>query len=307
MDFRQIEYFRTVVAHGSLSGAAKHLEMTQPPLSSAIAKLEEELGVKLLKRTSKGVTPTQAGLVFLETGGRLLNERERLKQNLNLMGKGMVGELRIGAESMGINELIAQVTGKFTREFPEVRVNLFDIRPDEMLQSLEDGRLDIACVPFDPSTFTSYVKESFEWITTLRIDLKIAVPAMRAREDHPDGRGWGRWIVPQPIQVFPGIPEVVLGAVGEELGFRALYVSSPQTTIPFVAAGLGVALVTEKMAAGVQGVETIEAPEWAKPMRCTLLWRKGIELTPLMKRWLEVSSEVAERTMKLGSNSSYRY
>ncbi|WP_055630707.1 LysR family transcriptional regulator [Streptomyces hirsutus] len=60
MDFRQLEYFRAVVEAGSVSQAAKNLNMTQPPVSHAITKLERELGVRLLERTAKGVHPRAA-------------------------------------------------------------------------------------------------------------------------------------------------------------------------------------------------------------------------------------------------------
>ncbi len=113
MDLRQIEYFQAVVKHGSVSQAAKSLKMTQPPLSAAISKLESELGVTLLKRTTKGVVPTNAGIFLLERGSRLINERDRLKLNLGLMGEGVVGELRIGVQPMVINELVAQVMAEW--------------------------------------------------------------------------------------------------------------------------------------------------------------------------------------------------
>ena len=61
MELRQLEYFRAIVDEGSISGAARALHMTQPPLSYQIRQLENELNVKLFDRTSKGVTLTEAG------------------------------------------------------------------------------------------------------------------------------------------------------------------------------------------------------------------------------------------------------
>ena len=61
MELRQLEYFREIASTGSINEAARHLNMSQPPLSYQIRQLENELNVKLFDRTSKGVTLTEAG------------------------------------------------------------------------------------------------------------------------------------------------------------------------------------------------------------------------------------------------------
>ena len=69
MELRQLEYFREIASTGSINEAARHLNMSQPPLSYQIRQLENELNVKLFDRTSKGVTLTEAG--------KLLYDREK--------------------------------------------------------------------------------------------------------------------------------------------------------------------------------------------------------------------------------------
>lgn len=61
MEIKQLEYFRAIVDAGTISGAARNLHMTQPPLSYQIKMLEEELGVKLFVRGAKNITLTEAG------------------------------------------------------------------------------------------------------------------------------------------------------------------------------------------------------------------------------------------------------
>ncbi|MFC0582907.1 LysR family transcriptional regulator [Micrococcoides hystricis] len=295
MDFRQIEYFIAVIEQGSVSGAAKNLKMTQPPLSAAISKLEQDLGVKLLKRTSRGVIPTQAGMFFFERATRLLNERNRLKEDVNLIGEGLVGEIRVGVEPMVVIELIGQVMAEFIRSSPNVRVTLEDQHPTSMIASLEAGKIDLACVPFGQESFAKIISESYHVVTALSIDLKIVVPPSRADEVHEGGKGWGRWILPYPIPAFRGMPEAVESNLKDDPTFRSIYVSTPQTAIPLVAAGIGVAPVTERMARGIPDVAVIDPPEWLEPMRCSVLWRKGAELTPLMNRWLEATALVSEK------------
>ncbi|MGJ3561592.1 LysR family transcriptional regulator [Streptomyces sp. INA 01156] len=148
MDFRQLEYFRAVVEAGSVSQAAKNLNMTQPPVSHAIAKLERELGVRLLERTAKGVHPTPAGLHLLSRGERLIADRNRVVETLKSMAEGAAGDLRIGVEPMVINEIIADVLAEFLEQVPSARVILTDVTPDVIVQRIRTGELDMGCVPF---------------------------------------------------------------------------------------------------------------------------------------------------------------
>ena len=72
MELRQLEYFRAIVDAGTISGAARALHMTQPPLSYQIKMLEEELQVPLLIRGTKKIMLTEAGKTLYEQAGTLL-------------------------------------------------------------------------------------------------------------------------------------------------------------------------------------------------------------------------------------------
>ena len=83
---KQLEYFRAIVDAGTISGAARNLHMTQPPLSYQIKMLEEELGVKLFVRGAKNTTLTEAGKALYIRAGSLLTmaditKREVIKAN----------------------------------------------------------------------------------------------------------------------------------------------------------------------------------------------------------------------------------
>lgn len=292
MDFRQLSYFMAIVEAGSVSRAAKNLGMTQPPVSQAVTRLERELGVQLLERTARGVTPTNAGMFLLRNGARLLSDRDRIAHTLGLMGDAVVGDLRIGVEPMVTHEFIADVLAEFLEQAPGVRVSLTDESPEAILRSLRNGELDIACVPFSPGRFADFVSDICDWRSVKQIELKLAVPYGRRFEAHTDGRGWGRWIVPYRIPAFPGMPEAVEAALFDDPDFQVLEVSTPQTALPFVAAGIGVAPTTQRLAENIPGVAIVDAPRWLAPMRATLLWRRGVEITPMMQRWIDVTYEV---------------
>ncbi|CAM5510267.1 hypothetical protein SHIRM173S_11220 [Streptomyces hirsutus] len=148
--------------------------------------------MRLLERTAKGVHPTQAGLHLLSRGERLLADRNRVVETLRSMAEGAAGDLRIGVEPMVINEIIADVLAEFLDQAPSARVSLIDVTPDVIVQRIRAGELDMGCVPFAPAQFAGFVADICEWYPVIDIDIKLAVPKYRAKEQHPDGKGWGR-------------------------------------------------------------------------------------------------------------------
>ena len=82
MELKQLEYFRAIVDAGTISGAARELHMTQPPLSYQMKMLEEELQVPLFLRGTKKITLTEAGKTLYEQSGNLLMLSDLTKQEV---------------------------------------------------------------------------------------------------------------------------------------------------------------------------------------------------------------------------------
>ena len=80
MDVKQLEYFRAIVDAGTISGAARVLHMTQPPLSYQVKMLEEELQVQLFLRGTKKITLTEAGKTLYDRAGSLLTMADITKR-----------------------------------------------------------------------------------------------------------------------------------------------------------------------------------------------------------------------------------
>ena len=96
MELRQLNYFIAVAEERHFGRAAKRLHMAQPPLSQQIRQLEEQLGVKLLDRTTRRVDLTPAGQELLDRGRQIINEVETLKADVYQVGNGATGVLRVG-------------------------------------------------------------------------------------------------------------------------------------------------------------------------------------------------------------------
>ncbi len=92
-----IEIFIRVVDTGSFSAAARHYDVGQPAVSKAIAQLEEWLGVKLLLRTTRALTPTEAGTSFYQRAKRAVEETDEAVLAARGTASGLTGKLRVSA------------------------------------------------------------------------------------------------------------------------------------------------------------------------------------------------------------------
>src|SRR5258707_15407554 len=91
------EAFVRVVDAGSFSGAAKQLRLGQPAVSKTIAQLEERLGVRLLLRSTHGLTPTEAGRNFYQRAKRAIDEADEAELPAPGAAASLSGRLRIRA------------------------------------------------------------------------------------------------------------------------------------------------------------------------------------------------------------------
>ena len=92
-----MEAFVRVVNAGSFSAAARHLGLGQPAVSKMIAQLEKRLGVRLLLRSTQGLTPTEAGQEFYERARRALDEADEAEIAARGANSSLSGELRVCA------------------------------------------------------------------------------------------------------------------------------------------------------------------------------------------------------------------
>src|SRR3546814_17050701 len=94
MEFRQLRYFVAAAEYGNIGTAAQRLNVSQPPVSRQIQALEDELGVQLLVRTTKGVSLTAAGRSFLDDARVILTRSRDSRDRCRAAGRGDVGRLR---------------------------------------------------------------------------------------------------------------------------------------------------------------------------------------------------------------------
>ncbi len=142
MELRQLRYFVRIVELGSMSRAALDLDMVQSALSQQISRLESELSTRLLQRTPRGVTPTEAGQAFFHQAQLTLRHAQ---QAIHAAQQARLS----GAVSIGLSPTIASVLGlplmRAMRErYPEVRLHMVSALSGHLTSLLNARQLDLA-------------------------------------------------------------------------------------------------------------------------------------------------------------------
>jgi DNA-binding transcriptional LysR family regulator len=120
-----MEAFVLVVDTGSFSAAARRLNVGQPAVSKLVAQLEERLGVKLLVRTTRGLTATEAGLNYYERAQRAFEEADEAESAARGAGSGLTGRLRIcGAVTFARIHLMRRLP-EFLARHPDLKWKSF--------------------------------------------------------------------------------------------------------------------------------------------------------------------------------------
>ena len=140
MELRQLEYFRAIVDSGTISGAARELHMTQPPLSYQMKMLEAELQVSLFLRGTKKITLTEAGKTLYEQAGKLLMMSELTKREV--VKSGQEATLHIGMTPSTVS-MMSDYLIRFAEKYPQVHFDIHEGSTFILKEQLENQQIDL--------------------------------------------------------------------------------------------------------------------------------------------------------------------
>lgn len=140
MELRQLEYFRAIVDAGTISGAARVLHMTQPPLSYQIKMLEEEFQVPLLIRGTKKITLTEAGKTLYEQAGTLLMFADLTRREV--VKSSQSATLHIGMTPSTVS-LLADYLLRFSWKYPHIHFDVHEGSTFALKDQLENHMVDL--------------------------------------------------------------------------------------------------------------------------------------------------------------------
>lgn len=245
MDLSALRSFVMVADQSSFSRAADLLMIAQPAVSQQVKRLERELDVQLLRRSTRRVGLTAAGQAFLPRARAILAEVERAEQEMRLLTAGLAGRVAVGFVGTATYDLLPRVSRAVRAQRPAVRLELFGEQLSPGLEvDLLERRVDVAVLR-DPS------RDPALRIVPLRSErLVAALPVDHALADREQVTV--RDLAAEVFVTHPsGHRSVMYDAVIQvcrSVGFQpeeVVEVRETATLVAFVAAGIGVALVPE--------------------------------------------------------------
>src|SRR5438128_6416064 len=138
-NFNDLLAFLTVAREGSVTKAAAKLGVSQPALSHTLRGLEARLGLRLLTRTTRSVSPTEAGERLLQTVGHRFEEIEAELESLSELREKPAGTIRISAGEHAVNSVLSPALTKFLPQYPDIKVEII----------IDHGLIDIVAQRYD--------------------------------------------------------------------------------------------------------------------------------------------------------------
>ena len=143
MEIKFIRYFLAVAEELHFSKAAKKLNMSQPPLSQQIMKLEQDLGAQLFIRDKRNVRLTEAGKRLVSHGRKILSLIEFAEQDVLETSQGKSGTVSIGYVGPAMDSFLPGILRDFHQRYPDVKVMMTQLSSNQQLEQIRNQKLHI--------------------------------------------------------------------------------------------------------------------------------------------------------------------
>jgi DNA-binding transcriptional LysR family regulator len=150
MNIEQLKTFREIAKMGSFSEVAKKLGISQPAVSFQVQKLEQELGVRLIDRSQRALTLTQAGQKVLRFAETVAAGRETLLEELKQMRQDISGDLKVAASTIPGEFLLPILLADFKKQHPAVKVRLDITDSGTVIEQVKSNTVEIGCCGLMP-------------------------------------------------------------------------------------------------------------------------------------------------------------
>ncbi|HSP56732.1 MAG TPA: LysR family transcriptional regulator [Halomonas sp.] len=264
MDTQSLQAFLSVADTGSFSRAAEQLHLTQPAVSKRIATLEAMIDARLFDRIGRRVTLTEAGRLLLPRARQILVMVDDSRRALGNLSGGVAGSLTLAtSHHIGLHRL-PPLLKTYTREHPEVRLDLHFLDSEQAYQGVLDGELEIAVVTLAP-TPDPHLDVVPVWID--RLCFVCAHDHPLAESERPSLHDLCEYdaVLPGKLTFTRSLIESRFAAAGLAMPV-ALSTNYLETLKMMTAIGLGWSLLPEGLVAGDLRVLAVDHPPIHRPL-----------------------------------------
>lgn len=177
METGYLDTFVLVAESGSMSEAARRLEITPAAVAHQLRLLEREMGTRLLARAGRTVVPTEAGHRLASRASAVLRDLRNIKAAIN--EDAAAGELRLGAINTALHSLMPEVLAGFVKVYPDARVEIRSALSTELYDAVLRGELDAAVCLHPPFV----LPKSVSWEQLADEPLVVMAPARWGQRD----------------------------------------------------------------------------------------------------------------------------
>jgi DNA-binding transcriptional LysR family regulator len=296
LELRQLRYFVAVAEELHFGRASLRLHMTQPPLSQAIAALEEQLGAALFLRNRRTVELTPAGSALLPEARRILFEAGALPELVRRAAGGEAGRLSLAFVTSADYSVLPPFLRRYSERFPGVHLALHVATSDVQVEELLKGRFDAGfLIPPLPDK----AKEALDYMKVLDEPLILCAPAgielPRARRAGVKAAVRLQDLPPLPLitiprAITPALHDAILAcfraaSLAPVIGQQAIQM---QTIVSLVSAGMGLALVPQSVSNLMRpGVEYRALADPTPLVETGIAWRRD-NPSPVLRGFLDL-------------------
>ncbi len=285
MEIKQLEYFRAIVEAGTISGAARELHMTQPPLSYQIKMMEEELKVSLFLRGTKRITLTEAGKTLYEQAEKILTLTELTKSEV--LKSSQATTLHIGMTPSTVS-MMSDYLQQFARRYPQIRFDIHEGSTFTLKEQIENQQVDITTLRTPIALSGCEVKS----LAKERL-LAMAIPEYPLFEGKTSVSL--HELMDQPLILSRRYQKYML-SVFEKAGVtQNIYCAceDARTALIIAEKGLGIAILPASMLKQSEKLKAWEIKDADLATEILLVWRKG-RVAVEVKKFLEMMEDAKE-------------
>ena len=278
MEIRVLRYFLETAREENMTRAAERLFISQPTMSKQLKELENELGVKLFRRSNYNIKLTEAGMLLRERAEDILSLVDKTLEEFKSLDNLNSGDIYVGAPESEAMEQFAEAVSNLQKQYPGIRCNIYSGNMQDVCEKLDKGLLDFAIVMnyVDLKKYNYLPMQTEDtWGVILRRDNPLAeneafTISMLKELPLICSRQWVDYELPQWF-----------GSDTNDVNITATY-NLPYNGAVMAKAGIGYAMMLDKLVQTDENSELIFRPLLDVPKaEMYIIWRKYQTFTPV--------------------------
>ena len=194
MDPKFLTQLAVIVEMGSVTKAARKLNLTQPTLSRSIKVIEDRVGGAVLRRGRYGVAPTEIGRRLAEEGRSILRNSEQAQTAIEEWKHGMAGELRIGVGPMLATTIMGDFFAEMVEKPPTYSLKIHCEVASRLTNRLNTDMLDVAIIPYDLNRGNDSLVRTMLFQDRLSVFVGADDPLSRQKQVSPEALSGHLWV-----------------------------------------------------------------------------------------------------------------